>query len=808
MRKIIRSVWAKVLGVAAVLALLAVGARLVLAQPRGGDEVVAEVRITGNHVIDTGEIMRYVRVRAGMTYNRSQVLEDLDRLISSKKFKDVKSSVSPMPNGIQVTFIIFEFPNLVQEVIFRHAKHISQKDLDEMTHDIKKGQPMNPASNKAAAREIQSFLKNAKGRYWANVMLEEGAEPTDRRVIFNISEGPVLRVRSTQFVGGESLAGPARLRTQIATSRAVLGLGGTYNEAQTDNDVKKLEDYFHSNGYTYAKVFRELIFSQDYSLVDVIFHIKEGIRVKINQVNITQPNPAFSDSELRALLRLTPGDYWNEGKAKQDQKYIEAYIGYRGLKPRVEMDTIEADKGLMNIEYKIEQPPEPNKVGMIYIAGNDVTQDRVILRLLNLYPGQTLRYPELELGKAALIRSNLFEMKDEASRPSVEVIPTNMDDNGVYKDILVRVKETQTGSFMIGAGINSNTGLMGNIVLNERNFDLFKVPNSLADVWDGRAFRGAGEEFRLEASPGLYVQRYSATFREPYLFDQPYSLTTSIYYFERFYTEDVEERLGGRVTLAHTLNNTWPDFFTNLFDGPVLSFLKEQRYSLSVNAGVRLEDVVVSGLTSNAPVDYTSAYGHNLVVGPKFGVVYDTRDSFLRPAAGGIIDASVETDFGNYIYQLANITASRYFTLWERPDGSGKQVVALKSQVSWASNDTPVFDRYYAGGYGTIRGFQFRGVGPNVSNYEVGGDFMWLNSIEYQVPVLANDQLYFVAFVDSGTVESSVEIHNYRVSCGVGMRLAIPMLGPMPLALDVGVPLVRGPNDHIEYIAFSVGFFH
>src|ERR1700677_2831869 len=104
MRKIIQSVWAKVLGVAAVLGLLAVGARLVLAQPRGGDEVVAEVRITGNHVIETGEIMRYIRVRAGMTYNRSAVLEDLDRLISSKKFKDVKSSVTPVSNGVQVTF--------------------------------------------------------------------------------------------------------------------------------------------------------------------------------------------------------------------------------------------------------------------------------------------------------------------------------------------------------------------------------------------------------------------------------------------------------------------------------------------------------------------------------------------------------------------------------------------------------------------------------------------------------------------------------------------------------------------------------
>src|ERR1700677_2390436 len=118
----------------------------------------------------------------------------------------------------------------VEEVVFRHAKHISQKDLDEMTASVKKGLPMNPAANKEAARAIQDYLKYQKGRYWANVMLEVGAEPTDRRVVFNISEGPVLRVRSTQFVGGESLAGPARLRTQIKTSRAILGMGAKYDD--------------------------------------------------------------------------------------------------------------------------------------------------------------------------------------------------------------------------------------------------------------------------------------------------------------------------------------------------------------------------------------------------------------------------------------------------------------------------------------------------------------------------------------------------------------------------------------------------
>jgi outer membrane protein assembly factor BamA len=765
--------------------------------------------VSGNVNIPKEQIFRYIRLSRGVDFSKSKVYEDVDSLIKSKLFKDVQPRFHKDGGGWIVTYNVTEWPNTVLEVIYRNVHHISQKDLEALMPDVKKGLPLNVHSNLKACRDIQDLLKNQKGRYWANVTLEEGFLPTHRRVIFNISEGPVLRVRSTEFVGGSELASSARLRTQINTSRAFAGFSGIYNEAMVEGDVTKLKDYFVANGYRMAKVTRELRFSQDYSMVDVIFHIHEGARYKIGGVEILQ-NTEFSDSQLKYAIQQKPGTWFSEAAAKRDEKNLEDYIGWRGFKDKVQMETFDDSPGVMRIQYKVEQPEtvkEPARVGKIYTVGNDVTQDRVILRLLGLYPGQTLRYPEVKLGEAALWRSNLFEMKGEDTKPSIEVIESN-DGYGVYKDILVRVKETQTGSFMIGAGINSNAGLMGNIVLNERNFDLFRVPTSLADVWEGRAFRGAGQEFRVEAVPGTLVQRYTVSIREPYLFDRPYSLTTSFYYFERFYEEDIEERLGGRITLAHTLSNTWPDFFTSLFDGPVLSYLKESRYALSVNAGMRLEDVVVSGLTSGAPIDYTSAYGHSLVVGPRFGVTYDTRDSFLRPTTGGIIDASVETDFGTYTYQLANITASRYFTLWERPDGSGKHVLALKSQMSWASSDTPVFDRYYAGGYGTIRGFQFRGVGPDVSNYEVGGDFMFLNSIEYQIPVLANDNLYFVAFCDSGTVESSVEMHNYRVSVGAGMRLAIPMLGPMPLALDFGVPIVRGPYDHTQIIAFSVGFFH
>jgi len=133
--------------------------------------------------------------------------------------------------------------------------------------------------------------------------------------------------------------------------------------------------------------------------------------------------------------------------------------------------------------------------------------------------------------------------------------------------------------------------------------------------------------------------------------------------------------------------------------------------------------------------------------------------------------------------------------------------VALRSLLGYAGPDTPVYERFFAGGFQSLRGFQFRGVGPYINGFNVGGDFMWLNSVEYQIPVKANDQLYFVTFLDTGTVEPDVSLRNYRVSVGAGVRIMIPQLGPVPLALDFGVPLVQGPGDHRQLVSFWVGMF-
>jgi len=338
---------------------------------------------------------------------------------------------------------------------------------------------------------------------------------------------------------------------------------------------------------------------------------------------------------------------------------------------------------------------------------------------------------------------------------------------------------------MLGAGINSDAGITGSVVLNERNFDILNFPTSWEDIVSGRAFRGGGQEFRLEAVPGNVFQRYTMSWRDPRIFDSLYSLSTSAYYYTRGFLEYNEDRVGGRVSVGRRLNQYW-----------------------SANVSARVEGVTVKDVPFDSPPQIANFRGYSFLAGVGAGVRRDSRDNYLRPSEGSVLDVSYEQVFGDYTYPLLTAEYTSFWTTYSRLDGSGKHVLAFRSQASWTTDDTPVYDRFYGGGFRSIRGFQFRGVGPHSGDYNTGGTFAFLNSLEYQIPVVPSDALYLVGFVDSGTVSNAVSLNDYRLTAGVGLRISMPqLLGPVPLAIDFGFPIHDVPGDKRQVFSFWIGVF-
>jgi outer membrane protein assembly complex protein YaeT len=681
-------------------------------------------------------------------------------------------------DAVTVYFDVAEFPNIVQEVKYEGAKHLKDDELDTLT-GIRRGVPLNPTANKLAVHAIERKYHD-QGRLWAHVELVEGGKDGDSRVVFRITEGRIVKVKDVKFVGHKFVSGE-RLRTQTSVSRTLFGLGGDYNPSQVEFDQARLEDYYRTYGYQDVRVHHEKYFVDADSVV-IVYHIDEGVQYRVGKVDVAG-NKAFTDERVRSVLKTQPGDTYDRNVTQADVKNLRALYGNTGRMVAPREQVFQTGPGEVAVQYELQERP-PATVGQVIVIGNDVTRENVIRRQVPLYPGQILTFPDIQVGEANLARLGIFEADPEkGQRPTISVL--DMDSDNPVKDILVQVQETQTGSFLLGVGVNSDAGLSGSIVLNERNFDIARFPTSFDELLSGRAFRGAGQEFRLEAVPGTQFQRYTASFREPSLFDSLISLGTSAYFYTRGYAQYNEQRVGGRAVLGRRFGASW-----------------------TATAAMRVEQVTVFDVPSYFPEAITRDVGEHFQLGLRGALTYDTRDSYLRPTDGMQVEAGYEQMLGDFTFPLGTVEGSKYWTTYQRPDGSGRHVLAARSQLLFAGDNTPVYERFYAGGFRSLRGFAFRGVGPYEQGVNVGGTFGWLNSVEYQVPVVASDRFYLVGFVDSGTVEQKVQIKDYRVTAGVGMRIQVPMLGPVPIALDFGVPIVKGPDDQEQIFSFWMGFFN
>lgn len=770
---------------------LAACVALVLA-PFGGSaadtpngKLIAAVIPVGNRVRTAEQILAQMVSRPGIAYDEATIQEDVRRLHATKWFVPGGVQVLVRPEGdgrVTVLVHVTELTGVVQDVVFLGAQHLSRDELLTLC-GVRKGEPMNPLANELGRAAIQRKYQD-EGRYYASVELLEGSKPTDSRVVYRIVEGPKVKVAGIDFVGVDQ-ASVARLRTQLVTKKQFLGfIGGTFNPLTVEMDRQRLVDYYESLGFLDVRVTPEVVPTEDLGQVRIVYHIVEGRPYHVAGKQIDGAR-SFPPEQLAALTdELKPGDRYDKRLSEANRTRLKDYYGNRGYPAIVEERryAVPDRPNLVRVHYEVlNDPGVPDRVGRIIIEGNEITRDRVILNQLDLRPGQILQYPRIAEAQMRLARLGIFDPDDP---PTVEVIPNEFD--SAFKDIRVRVKETRTGQFLLGASFNTDAMFTGNIVLNERNFDICRWPTSLDDFRYGRAFRGAGQEFRLEAAPGTQFQRYSATWREPYLLDTPFGLTVSAYFFQRAFAEYDEDRYGGRITLDRRLDPIWRASF-----------------------GTRIEGVGIRRVPLNAPPEIAADRGTHFLLGLRPGLTRDTRDSYIYPTTGSVFDVAFEQVLGDYTFPVGTVEFTKFFSsrLLAREDGSGRHVLGLRTQLAFAGDDTPVFERFYGGGIRSFRGFTFRGLGPFVNNYAVGGRFAWLNTVEYQIPILANDRFHFVTFCDHGTVERDISIKNYRVSVGAGLRLAIPALGPLPLAIDFGVPVVRGPDDKRQLVNISVGVF-
>src|SRR5262249_19723158 len=154
-----------------------------------------------------------IKTRPGAEFNQETRNDDVRELYKTRSFANIRVDTRRTPDGkVTVYFLFAELPSSVQEIVYQGAKHLKPDDLEKLT-GLRRGMPLNPISNQLAA---QAILKryHEDGRLFASVEVVEGDKPGDTRVVFNITEGPKVKVGSLQIVGS-TFVSQARLRTQL-----------------------------------------------------------------------------------------------------------------------------------------------------------------------------------------------------------------------------------------------------------------------------------------------------------------------------------------------------------------------------------------------------------------------------------------------------------------------------------------------------------------------------------------------------------------------------------------------------------------
>ncbi|MCL2330310.1 MAG: BamA/TamA family outer membrane protein, partial [Phycisphaerae bacterium] len=438
-----------------------------------------------------------------------------------------------------------------------------------------------------------------------------------------------------------------------------------------------------------------------------------------------------------------------------------------------------SEPGLVVLTLAITEG-KPFDVGWIEVKGNFQTQEKVVRRELRFYPEERWDITQVRAAEKRLKDTGLF------TEATIEpVVPETHADQ--VRDVLVNVKESdRTNSFIIGAGVSSDNGLVGNIMLQNNNFDLFDRPRSWSDFIRGKAFRGAGQTLRLQFEPGTQFTRARIDFREPYFMNMPVGLNTSAYLFDRRRDGYKERRYGGTVSFDH-------------------KFEKGSLRGWTSDIALRTELVQVLDRKSFAAKSIRDVAGDNFLGTIKLTMMHDTTDSRFDPSRGHLFSVAYEQAAGGFFFGKITSRFVQHFTL-ATDEQDRKSVLSLRAEAGQILGDAPVFERFYAGGIGSMRGFNFRGIGPRegLRHNRVGGDFTFLTGAEYSFPLYAK-VVRGVCFSDMGTVEQSFGINSWRMAVGAGVRLNLDIFGPVPMEFDLAYPVMKDREDNISYFSFFVG---
>jgi outer membrane protein insertion porin family len=737
-------------------------------------KIVKAIEVKGNKTISLATILSKIKTRVGQEYMQSVISDDLKRLYNTGYFSDVRVDREDFEGGLKV-IIYLEEKSIIDEVTFSKTRYIPTRTLKDKIK-TKEGKFLDPKVVRDDINTIKELYAK-KGLTMAEVDTETFQDEITNKVSvhFIIREGYRVIVSKIN-VDGNAAFKDKKIRSLLKTKKKGWFNSGYLKEDVLEEDMERVASFYEQNGFIDVAVNKEIEYLKQ-GRIEVNINVDEGKRYFVGDIEL-QGNDVISDKEiLKAMKEINEGGVFSREKLSVDITNIRTLYFDRGyiFADVGESASIDPQTGKVNLDLRVKEGALAY-IERVKIEGNTRTRDIVIRRELKLQPGDRFDGEKLRKSKERLQNLGYFD------DISFDIEDT---DNYDRKNLVVQVKEAKTGTFSFGGGFSTVDQVVGFVEVEQRNFDITNWPT----------FTGGGQRLQLRAETGSTRNNLFLSFDEPWLFDYPVSFGFDAYKTSRERERDIgyaydEERLGGALRLGKQLGD-------NLTGG--LSY--------------RREEVTIENFEDNVSADLLAEGGSNILSELGFTLNHDTRDNVFNPAKGHLATGSFDLAGGilggdKDFYRL-QLRGSQYWPLmWD-------SVLEGRIRTGWVnaygdSSKVPIFERFFAGGARTIRGYDERKVGPldQVTGDPIGGEALFVGNIEYTIPVI--EFVKFATFFDIGNVWADVEdfgTGELKMGAGVGLRVKTPI---GPVQLDYGYPLSEEEGEEERsgkfYFSVSRGF--
>jgi outer membrane protein insertion porin family len=781
---------------------------------------IRNIIIVGNKYVTREAILSFVPFKLGQYYNpykRAKLIKNVyDGL---KRFKNIQLYGVDIEDNLIDLYIKVEEKKLLKEVIIEGNKQLGQKDIRSKINfdDI-------PALDKEELTKYAQDIKKLyleKGYHQVDVKTDLMIDGDQATALFTITEYPKALVKRIHFKGNKNV--PAKDLRNILYTRedwilSFMDKSGSFIPDRLEADKHALEQYYQNLGYLNAKIADiDVAMHKGSSNIELTFEIQEGDRYTIDEVKVPVPEGIdFSEDFLRSQIPAQPGNYYSREAIVESLKRLELIWGNQGyifahVEPSIQPDE-ENKKVSLAFHSELGNKVYLNK---ITIKGNKKTKDKIIRRRLLLEEGDILAQYKMDASKDRVEGLGYFEPRD-----GVNWKTTRLANDRADLDLIV--KEIKTGRFHVKLGYGGTD---------------FKSPatgiNIGAELADTN-FAGSGVIVQAEANWAKEEQNFNLHIEQPWLFDRPISGAMDLYHRRPTYddlrnTLPIHEKLtGGALTTG----------FISRF-----SFLNDFRFLLTTGVDdVRYENNRLSpeqkaeALKNNVPLPLTTL----LPKGTPQAIAYQTfLDKEFSPGSYVWFSTTLEQDQRNhpmhtsrghkwrivnkFAFPMINSTNGFFkFTfdgLWYTPIiGEYDLVFKLHGFAGFVSQfrgrTIPFGELFNLGGPGTIRGYLFGQIGPNLVGDPIGASKALFLNAELIFPITQDFNMKGVLFYDGGSGWGNpntqcfcpVQVQNngfsYRHSVGVGVR----MLNPMPIKIDWGFKLDPRKNEPASEVHFGMTY--